>query len=90
MPRVSELGAELDYEFADETLLSLAVTHRSWCAEHGITQKLQPLVRWRVAVLGTPGTMGYGEGQQGLVSELIVEFSSEFGYSWHQGCTTRR
>ena len=35
--RYTELGNELGYHFADEALLDLALTHRSYCAEnHGV------------------------------------------------------
>ncbi|MFT7473260.1 MAG: ribonuclease-3 [Verrucomicrobiales bacterium] len=50
--RYRTLSNALGYSFSDETLLDLALTHRSWCAENGDVESNERLEFLGDAVLG--------------------------------------
>ena len=50
--RYDDLGRALGYRFADESLLELALTHRSYCAENGNVESNERLEFLGDAVLG--------------------------------------
>ncbi len=51
-PIVADLANQLDYEFDDNELLTLAMTHRSYCAEHPDVESNERLEFLGDAVLG--------------------------------------
>ncbi|MDH3704640.1 MAG: ribonuclease III [Acidimicrobiia bacterium] len=55
-PDLDALAAALPYRFTDRSLLTLALTHRSWCAEHTGDQPNERLEFLGDAVLGVAVT----------------------------------
>jgi ribonuclease III len=73
------LAARLDYSFGEPTLLTLALTHRSWCAEHEGHEPNERLEFLGDAVLGLAvAEHAYGvspeltEGQMAKVRATVV------------------
>ena len=50
--RRAELCRRIEHRFADDTLLELALRHRSWCSEHGGVESNERLEFLGDSVLG--------------------------------------
>lgn len=71
---MAPLAARLQYVFRDDSLLSLAVTHRSWCAENGGVPSNERLEFLGDAILGAVITShlyeAYPDLSEGRLSKL--------------------
>lgn len=74
---IRRLSVALGYDFADPTLLELALRHRSWCSEHGGAESNERLEFLGDAVLGLVVTDHLYATNPGLAEGVLARCRSE-------------